>query len=240
MSLRLHRFGLAGAARAPDTAPPPPPAGLEAWVLLQARAPSGYNFYLDGRQAVNDTGGSDYRAHASADRFIDPAGGPVYWEVALNSAGPAEWNGYVGLVGGDAWVDLDASENPIRAFSVGWRGIGQIWADGSNQSISVPTYGPDDVLIFAFDPAARDLWLGKNGTWVSSPLVDPPQFTLPAGVPAFAPSLQGRDPGQGLTLRTLPSDFSWPVPSGARALAFVPDDLSVSRAALIIEFDVSS
>ncbi|MBV0893102.1 hypothetical protein KTN05_14870 [Paracoccus sp. Z118] len=96
-------------------------------------------------------------------------------------------------------------------------GNGDIWssdssATGSRKLFSRPTFGKGAVLMFAFDPATRGLWIGKDGVWANHPDTDPPTYASNAGS-VWHPLIQGRDPNEGGTLRSLASQFSCPVPA---------------------------
>jgi hypothetical protein len=54
--------------------------------------------------------------------------------------------------------------------------------------------------------------------------------------PAFYPQIQGRDPGDGGTLRSQPAQFSYPIPPGVQALGFEDPDLRIFDAHAFIEF----
>ena len=55
------------------------------------------------------------------------------------------------------------------------------------------------------------------------------------GSTGFHPFVQGRDAGDGGTLRALPSQFSYPVPPGVKALGFEEPDLSIYQTHAFIE-----
>jgi len=51
------------------------------------------------------------------------------------------------------------------------------------------------------------------------------------GSAGFRPQVQGRDPGDGATLRALPAAFSHPVPPGVLPLGYQEPGLSIRQAA---------
>jgi hypothetical protein len=108
-------------------------------------------------------------------------------------------------------------------------------ATASQKLNSLPSFGAGDVLMFVLDPATARLWTGKNGIWHSDLVSGAPTWTA-GGNTAFHPHIHGRNPGDGGTLRTLPSQFSYPVPPVARALGFAGPDLSIFEADAFIEF----
>ena len=91
-----------------------------------------------------------------------------------------------------------------------------------------------DVVMFVFDPGDASLWIGLNGIWCDDPVTGTPTWTA-APSAAFYPQIQGRDPGDGGTLRSLPSQFSYPVPPGAQALGYEDPDLRIYQAHAFIE-----
>jgi len=99
----------------------------------------------------------------------------------------------------------------------------------------LPTHGTGDVLMFVLDPANARLWIGKNGIWHSDPVSGAATWTA-GGSTAFYPQIQGRNLGDGGTLRALPSQFSYPVPPVARALGFKDPDLTIFETNAFIEF----
>ena len=120
---------------------------------------------------------------------------------------------------------------PILFGSIGWRGNGSLWSSATNlqsqRITTLPPYGRGDVLMFVFDPATAAIWIGKNGIWHADPLTAAPVFT---GVisPAFYPYIHGRNAGDGGTLRSLPSQFAYPVPQGCRALGYIEPHLTIA------------
>ena len=88
--------------------------------------------------------------------------------------------------------------------------------------------------MFVSDPATASLWVGVNGVWQDDPVAGDATWTA-GGSAAFHPFVQGRDPGDGGTLRSLPSMFSYPVPPGVKALGFEEPDLSIIEAHAFIE-----
>jgi hypothetical protein len=80
--------------------------------------------------------------------------------------------------------------------------------------------------MFVLDPAAASLWIGKNGVWRDDPVTGAATWTA-GGSPAFHPVIQGRNPGDGGTLRSLSSQLSYPVPPGAQPLGFREPDLRI-------------
>lgn len=128
-----------------------------------------------------------------------------------------------------AWT-LAPEDIPER---IGWRGNGTLWSSNTASAVQrvtgLPPYGAGDVLMFVLDPATAALWIGINGIWHDDPVGDPPTWTA-GGSSAFYPQIQGRDPGDGGTLRSTPAQFSYPVPPGVQALSFDVPDLQILMA----------
>ena len=99
-------------------------------------------------------------------------------------------------------------------------------ATAAQRLTGLPTFGAGDVLMFVLDPAAASLWIGKNGVWRDDPVTGAATWTA-GGSPAFHPVIQGRNPGDGGTLRSLSSQLSYPVPPGAQPLGFREPDLRI-------------
>jgi hypothetical protein len=236
MSLFMLRAAIL--AQGGDTAAPPIDLG-SAWELDATRRPAGY-ILTDGNQtAINTSGGSDYRRWVPSVRAIRPFDGRRYWEVLCATGGAAMFDGYIGVVSAAQLEEYDAGINPITLGSIGWRGNGTLWSSDTGlaaQRLSgLPTHGAGDVLMFVLDPANARLWIGLNGIWQNDPLTDPPTWTA-GGSAGFHPQIQGRNPGDGATLRALASQFSYPVPPGLLALGHDDPDLRIHQAHAFIEF----
>jgi len=145
----------------------------------------------------------------------------------------------MGVVSAAQREEFNTGNNPITLGSIGYRGNGSLWSSdtstASQRITGMPTYGAGDVLMFVLDPAAASLWIGKNGIWRDDPVSGAPTWTA-GGSAAFYPQIQGRNPGDGGTMRSQPSQFSYPVPPGVRALGFEEPDLRIFEAHAFIEF----
>lgn len=235
MSLLLMRAailaqGAAGAA-------PPVDIG-SAWELDTTRRPPGYTL-IDGNQtAVNTSGGTGYPRWVPTARAILPTDGRRYWEVLCAAGGAASFDGYLGVVSAAQRAAFDAGLDPITLGSIGWRGNGTLWssvtATASQRLTGLPGFGAGDVLMFVLDPANARIWIGKNGIWHNDPVSGTATWTAAAS-PAFYPQVQGRNPGDGGTLRALASQFSYPVPPGVTALGYLDPDLRIFNAAAFLE-----
>ncbi len=199
--------------------------------LDAAYAGSGHTLSNDDRTLVNTSGGSDYRHWVPATKTL-PGNHPVpfYWEVACNPAGPAQFNGYTGVVSqaqlDDPALTHDSGNNPVYEGSICYRGNGDVWGTTSSTRLgSYTAYGAGDVVMIAFDPASGGLWIGLNGTWENNPDSDPPTEVTDTPGTTFRPVVQGREPDEGGTLRSLPGQFSYPVPDTCIALG---DSLSIT------------
>ena len=205
--------------------------------LDTTRRPAGYTLSNGNQTAINTSGGSNYARWVPAARAILPTDGRRYWEV-LCAPGASTFDGYMGVVSAAQREEFNVGLNPITLGSIGWRGTGALWssatATAEQRLTGLPTFGAGDVLMFVLDPALGRLWIGKNGIWREDPVSAAATWTA-GGSPAFYPQVQGRNPGDGGTLRSLPSQFSYPVPSGVTALGTLDPDLRFFDAAAFLE-----
>jgi hypothetical protein len=221
MGIFLSRFGLLmGRPAAGDGGGGSSDAGV---IFEAAFAGPGHSLSNDDRTLVNTGGGSDYRWWMPATKLM-PGSHPVpfYWEFEANPAGPAGFNGYHAVVS-QAQLDdpadtHDSGQNPIYEGSVAYRGNGDVWGNTGTRIGTYTAYGAGDVVMMAFDPATGGLWIGLNGAWENDPDTDAPNETSTAVGSDFWPAGQGRDPDEGGTLRSLRSQFSYPVPERCIAL----------------------
>ncbi len=234
MSLFLARAGLLSQA-----AILPPSVDIGTSVTLDtSRRPTGYTLSNANQTAINTSGGANYLRWVPATRAILPLDGRRYWEVACAPGGAAQFDGFFGLVSAAQLGEWNAGTTPAIRGSIGWRGTGGLWSNPSTtvqqRVTGLPTIGAGDVLMFIFDPAMGQIWLGKNGIWHSDPVTGSPVFAA-ALSPAFYPYIHGRNIGDGGTLRSLPSQFSYPIPQGCRALGHREPALTVLEAAAFWE-----
>jgi len=219
-------------------AAPPEDIG-SAWELDATRRPAGYSLSDGDQTAINTSGGTNYLRWVPTVKAIQPTDGRRYWEVFCAASGAATFDGYLGVVSAPQRDEYNIGNNPITLGSIGYRGNGTLWssdtATASQRVTGLPTYGAGDVLMFVLDPAAASLWIGKNGIWHNDPVSGSATWSA-GGSSAFYPQIQGRNPGDGGTLRSLSSQFSYPVPPGAQALSFEEPDLSIFEAHAFIEF----
>lgn len=192
----------------------------EEWLLDTTRVSAGYTLSNGNRTVINTSGGADYQ------RFVPTANGietgKLYWEVEC-AGGGSSYNGYVGVVNAARRENYD-SENAIFGSSIGYRGNGRIWSNGAQQVSGLPTFGAGDIIMICFDIVTGGFWVGKNGTWSHNPDSSAPTYSASAAASLdgpFYPYVQGRDADEGGTLRSIPSQFSYDVPSTAEPLGFV-------------------
>ncbi len=205
-------------------------------VFDAAFAGPGHTLSNDDRTLVNTGGGSDYRWWVPATKKL-PGDHPVpfYWEFEANPGGPAEFNGYVAVVSqaqlDNAGRTYDSGQNPVYDGSLGYRGSGDVWGNSGTRLGSYTAYGAGDIVMMAFDPGSGGLWVGLNGVWENDPDTDMPSEISTAAGGDFWPVGQGREPDEGGTLRSLRSQFSYPVPARCIALGEslgVPDGVAAS------------
>jgi hypothetical protein len=224
-------------AQGGDTAPPVDIGSI--WQLDTTRSPPGYTLSDGNQTAVNTSGGTNYQRWVPTAKAILPSDGRRYWEVFCAPGGATGFDGYMGVVSAAQREEFNVGNNPITLGSIGYRGNGTLWssdtATSSQRLTGLPTFWAGDVLMFVLDPANARLWIGKNGIWRDDPVSGAPTWTA-GGSTAFYPQIQGRNPGDGGTQRALPSQFSYPVPPGVRALGFEDPDLSIFEAHAFFEF----
>lgn len=234
MSLLMMRAAIL--AQGGDTAPPVDIGSF--WQLDATRRPPGYTLSDGNQTAVNTSGGTNYMRWVPTAKAILPTDGRRYWEVLCASGGAASFDGYMGVVADAQREEYNSGNNPITLGSIGYRGNGTLWSSdtstASQRLTGLPAYGAGDVVMFVLDPAAASLWVGKNGVWRDDPVSGVPTWTAGGSI-AFYPQIQGRNPGDGGTLRSQPSQFSYPVPPSVRALGFEEPDLRVFAAHSFIE-----
>jgi hypothetical protein len=216
-----------------------PPIDIgSAWELDPTRTPAGYTLSDGNQSAINTSGGSDYRRWVPTAKAILPSDGRRYWEVFCAPGGAASFDGYLGVISVEQRDDFDAGDNPITLGSIGYRGNRSLWSSNtstaSQRLTGLAPFGAGDVVMLVLDPANASLWIGLNGVWRDDPVAGDATWTS-APSAAFHPQIQGRDPSDGGTLRSLPSQFSYPVPPGVKALGFEEPDLSIFEAHAFIE-----
>ncbi|MGO4909974.1 hypothetical protein ACEN2J_16755 [Pseudorhodobacter sp. W20_MBD10_FR17] len=220
------------------TAAPPIDIG-STWQLDVTRRPAGYTLSDGNQTAINASGGTNYQRWVPTAKAILTSDGRRYWEVLCAASSAATFDGYLGVVSAEQREEFNAGNNPITLGSIGWRGNGTLWssntATSSQRVTGLPGFGAGDVLMFVLDPANAHLWIGKNGIWHSDPVSGAATWTA-GGSTAFYPQIQGRNSGDGGTLRSLSSQFSYPVPPDVRALGFEDPDLSIFEAHAYFEF----
>lgn len=233
MSLLMMRGAIL--AQGGDAAPPIDIGSV--WQLDTSRRPAGYTLSDGNQTAVNTSGGTNYLRWVPTTKAILPTDGRRYWEVVC-TLGAANFEGYMGVISAAQRQDYNTGVNPITLGSIGWRGTGELWSSATSSTelrlFGLPTFGAGDVLMFVLDPAFGRLWIGKNGIWRDDPVSGAATWTA-GGSSAFYPQIQGRNPGDGGTLRSMPSQFSYPVPPGVTALGYLDPDLRFLEAAAFLE-----
>ncbi|KJS42435.1 MAG: hypothetical protein VR71_14250 [Roseovarius sp. BRH_c41] len=234
MSLLMMRAAIL--AQGGDAAPPVDIGSV--WQLDTTRRPPGYTLSDGNQTAVNTSGGTNYMRWVPSAKAILPSDGRRYWEVLCAASGAASFDGYMGVVSAAQREEFNIGNNPITLGSIAYRGNGTLWssntATAAQQLTGLPTFGAGDVLMFVLDPATARLWIGRNGVWRDDPVSGAATWTA-AHSTAFYPQVQGRNPGDGGTLRSQPSQFSYPVPPGVLPLGYEHPDLRIFEAHAFIE-----
>lgn len=203
------------------------------------RRPAGYTLSDGNQTAINTAGGTNYLRWVPVAKPVLPSDGRRYWEVLCAPGGAATVDGYLGVVSAEQRGEYGAGNNPITLGSIGYRGNGTLWssttATAAQQLTGLPSYGAGDVVMFVLDPAGARLWIGRNGIWRDDPVAAAATWTTAASA-AFYPQIHGRNPGDGGTLRSLPAQFSYPVPPGTVPLGFDEPDLLLFEAHGFVEF----
>jgi len=235
----MNLFLMRGALLAQGGGNTPPVDIGSAWQLDATRRPPGYTLSDGNQTAVNTSGGANYQRWVPSAKAILPTDGRRYWEVLCAPSGATSFDGYMGVVSAAQREEFDTGNNPITLGSIGWRGNGSLWSsetsNASQRLTGLPPFGAGDVLMFVLDPSNARLWIGRNGVWRDDPVSGAATWTA-APSAAFNPQIQGRNPGDGGTLRSLSSQFSYPVPPGIQALGFEDPDLRIYQAHAFIEF----
>jgi|SRR5580692_9563081 hypothetical protein len=144
-----------------------------------------------------------------------------YYEVTINNVGG---NIYIGIE-----VEAGVTNLPFngtgRTYAFAWLNTGGIW-DGSGELVSgIGSFTSGDVLMFAIDPANKQGWYGKNGTWYNSgnPATgtNPTFTTINASFQySFGATVSiygGSGPSGQVTLNAGQAAFSYTVPTGFQA-----------------------
>ncbi|MCC6006494.1 MAG: hypothetical protein JJU40_02315 [Rhodobacteraceae bacterium] len=235
MSLLMMRGPLLAQGSA-VTGPPVTPGAP--WLLDASRTPLGYTLSEDQQSVVNSSGGPDNRRWVPTARAILPSDGPRYWEVLCAPGGASPMEGHLGLVPAPERDAFDAGTDPVTRGAIGYRGDGTLWSSDSDTPLQrragLAPFGAGDVVMFLLHPAHASLWIGVNGAWQDDPASGAPSWTT-APSPAFHPVIQGRNPGDGGTLRSLPAQFSYPLPPGAQPLAQAEPHLRLFQAGAFVE-----
>lgn len=123
------------------------------------------------------------------------------------------WSAALATFGGiDAW-----SINPDGAGSIGH--IGEYRGDDGTGTLHTITglasLETGTVISFACDLDAKKIWVALDGDWITG---DPGAATSPADInmpgDEWSPCFGAQRALSGSTLRTIPTDFSYPMPSG--------------------------
>ena len=113
-----------------------------------------------------------------------------YWEVVVKSASTGM---SVGVTKETNLPNYDEATTDIGAAGIEWFADGSLTVDGVAQT-AIDTFADGDVLMLAYDTDTGDFWVGKNGTWIDDPEVDPATASTSAGDSRAAITL-GQDGG---------------------------------------------
>ncbi len=170
------------------------------------------NFYFSPDQTeIRNTSNSEVKDAVRAVKPIIPSMGDTYWEVHMNSISTDNtFNGYVGVLSqnqvDDPSFGFGSDTHPVYFGSIGYRGNGRFWSNGSEVSSAVDYYGTGDVIMLSFNAKTGRIRVGKNGVW-SNFIYN----SIDAGG-IFWPYVQGRDKNEGGRLVSLPDEFAYPIP----------------------------
>jgi hypothetical protein len=211
--------------------------GDGSYLLDDTMVASGYTLSADKKTLTNVSGGADYRRWTPTEKAISYGSSNsniYYWEVERLAAGPAEGNGYCGVVSQSQYTDgalnYNSGENPVSDNSIGYRGNGTVWRDSVQRVTGLAPYGAGDVVMVAFQPSTLSIWFGLNGTWADDPATDAATHVTAGTNPIFYPFVQARDANSGGTIKSVLADFDYPVPSNALALSVFSTDLLIGQA----------
>lgn len=193
---------------------------------------------------VNTTGGANYARHVPLANPI-PEDVGRYWEVLLtDTSGTFDAN--IGIVS-TAKRAFWNSESVGGNGSYGIRGNGDVWGGGAGGTSAVildslTTFGNAARLMFLFNAKTGFLNIGLNGTW----------YTGSAGVPllvvapgTYYAAIAARALSEGAQIFSVAEDFSYSVPSGARALGDqssggrIEGDISTIKAGAVLASNVN-
>lgn len=202
-----------------------PPADFidESFVLDETKKASFYVISDAGKTLTNVGGGNDYRFWVPTTEPIPFENQIFYWEIHCLPAGVAAYDGYLGVATleqvNSAVYGPTTANNPIELGSIGYRGNGTIWAINATQQVTgLVTYGNGSIVMIAFNPVTKGFWVGKNGVWHRNPETETPSYSAPSASVTWFPYVQGRNTSSGGTIKTIPSEFTYPIPSNAKAL----------------------
>lgn len=129
-----------------------------------------------------------------------------------------------GLIRQDFWITGNNALGGTGTWMIGVVGSGNIPTGqyvGDDGAGSITTISPlvvlqpTDVIGFAVDIDARNIWVSINGAWVTG---DPSTNTSPVGtnmpVGPYNPCFAAQRGLTGSTLRSIPSQFTYPIPTG--------------------------
>jgi hypothetical protein len=95
---------------------------------------------------------------------------------------------------------------------------GHVYTNSASIASGIGTYATGEVMMFALDCSTKKLWVGRNGTWTGNPAAGTGEIATITGT-SWSPSfgMTAPDVATAATLRTIPSAFSYAIPSGFRA-----------------------
>lgn len=109
---------------------------------------------------VWSSSGSDYLGGMAQSANLKT--GKFYFEMSLTSAGSELMIGFAP----ESMTDPGWNVSPCVA---NYSANGNWYPGGSSTDAISGGYATNDVLMFAYDTANRQIWMGKNGTWGGSP-----------------------------------------------------------------------
>ena len=172
--------------------------------------PSGHTLSNGNKTVENTSAGDNDPSFIPATHSL--AGAKRYWEVVVDAFGPPGQSGYIGMVRADLRSDYDTKLMVVSSNGFGYNQMGTAWYGETQISTDPADYHAGDVLMFAYDPDANTVWVGKNGTWVDDPAAGTGGYTI--GDFEYYPAGSCRDGGDVCTIRGAEAEYSYSIPTG--------------------------
>ena len=197
-----------------DTLPGSPSPGADIAVEWDAsRLPTGVTLTA-GNFRANNTGANNLITFVVGAKPILQGYGRVYWEYAIINLAATANALRVGAVVDDHMPRFNVG-SILRPESFSYSSNGAIIRDNVTLA-TVSTFTTGNVLQFVYDTFTGAVYIGRNGTWFNDPASNVPTLYTHFGS-NYYPAANVSDNGDIVELRSIASQFSYPVPSNCRA-----------------------